>query len=52
LHSGFENEFVDIDSFSDVVAKVAKEAKTSAAAVETIDPQPVKRLLSSRKSLK
>jgi hypothetical protein len=32
---------VDIDSFSDVVAEVTKEAETSAAAVETADPQPV-----------
>jgi hypothetical protein len=40
---GSENEFVDIDSFSDVVAKVAKEAETSAAAVETVDSQPVSR---------
>jgi hypothetical protein len=40
---GSENEFVDIDSFSDVAAEVTKEAETSAAAVETIDPQPVSR---------
>jgi hypothetical protein len=38
-----ENEFVDIDSSSDVVAEVAREAKTSAVAIETIDPQPVSR---------
>jgi hypothetical protein len=42
---GFENEFVDIDSFSDVVAEVVKEVETSAtaASVETVDPQPVGR---------
>jgi hypothetical protein len=40
---GSENEFVDIDSFLDGVAKVAKEVETSAAAVETADPQPVNR---------
>jgi hypothetical protein len=34
---------VDIDCFLDVVAEVAKEAETSAAAVETADPQPVNR---------
>jgi hypothetical protein len=34
---------MDIDSFSDVVAEVAKEAETSAAAVETAEPQPVNR---------
>jgi hypothetical protein len=34
---------VDIDSFSDVVAEVTKEAEISATAVETIDPQPVSR---------
>jgi nucleoside-triphosphatase THEP1 len=32
---------VDIDSFSDVVAEVAKEAETSIAAVETADSQPL-----------
>jgi hypothetical protein len=34
---------VDIDSFSDVVAEVVKEVETPAAAVETVDPQPVGR---------
>jgi hypothetical protein len=34
---------VDIDSFSDVVAEVAKEAETSAAAIEIADPQSVSR---------
>jgi hypothetical protein len=34
---------VDIDSFSDVVAEVTKEAETSAAGVETADSQPVNR---------
>jgi hypothetical protein len=34
---------VDIDSFLDVVAEVAKEVETSAAAVETADPQPLNR---------
>jgi hypothetical protein len=34
---------VDIDSFSDVVAEVAKEVETSAAAVETANPQPLNR---------
>jgi hypothetical protein len=38
---GSKNEFMDIDSFSDVVSEVAKEAETSAAAVEIADPQPV-----------
>jgi hypothetical protein len=38
---GSENEFVDVDSFSDVVAEVAKEAETSAVAIETAHPQPV-----------
>jgi hypothetical protein len=32
---------VDIDSFSDVVAEISKEAETSVVAVETVDPQPV-----------
>jgi hypothetical protein len=38
---GSKNEFVDIDSFSDVVTEVVKEVETSAtvAAVEIIDPQ-------------
>jgi hypothetical protein len=34
---------VDIDSFSDVVAEVVKKVETSAAVVETADPQPVSR---------
>jgi hypothetical protein len=38
-----KNEFMDIDSFSDVVAGVCKEAGTSVAAVETADPQLVGR---------
>jgi hypothetical protein len=38
---GSKNEFVDIDSFSDVVAEVVKEVETSVAAVETVDPQPI-----------
>jgi hypothetical protein len=43
----FENEFVDVDSFSDVVAEVQKEvviaatAETSTAAIDTVTPQPV-----------
>jgi hypothetical protein len=32
---------MNIDSFLDVVSEVAKEAETSAATVETADPQPV-----------
>jgi hypothetical protein len=36
-----ENEFVDIYSFSDVAGEVATKAEASAAAVETIAPQPV-----------
>jgi hypothetical protein len=40
---GSENEFMDIDSFSDVVVEVVKEVETPAAAVETVDPQPVGR---------
>jgi hypothetical protein len=36
-----ENEFVDIDSFLDVANKAATKTETSAAAVETIVPQPV-----------
>jgi hypothetical protein len=40
---GSENEFVDIETFSDVVAKVSKEAETFAAAVESADLQPVSR---------
>jgi hypothetical protein len=36
---GSENDFVDIDSLSDVVAEVVKEVATSAA-VEIVDPQP------------
>jgi hypothetical protein len=34
-----ENEFMDIDSLSDVVAEVVKEVETSVA-VEIVDPQP------------
>jgi hypothetical protein len=55
---GSENEFVDIDSFSDVVVEVVKEVETSvaAAAVETVDPHPLvtktRPLPNSRKSLK
>jgi hypothetical protein len=37
---GSKNEFVDIDSFSDVATE---EAEISVAAVETADPQPVHR---------
>jgi hypothetical protein len=40
---GSENEFVDIDSLSYVVAEVVKGIETSAAAaaaIETVDPQP------------
>jgi hypothetical protein len=38
-----ENEFVDINSFSDVVAEVVKEVETFAvaAAVKVVDPQPI-----------
>jgi hypothetical protein len=40
-----ENEFVDIESFSNVVTEVVKEVETSAAtaAVEVVDPQPSSR---------
>jgi hypothetical protein len=38
---GSENEFVDIDSFSDVAGEATQEAEISAAAVETTIPQPV-----------
>jgi hypothetical protein len=41
LTLGSKNEFVDIDSFSDVACEAAKEAEISAAAVETTVPQPV-----------
>jgi hypothetical protein len=39
---GSKNEFVDVETFLDVVAKVQKEVKTSvaAAAVGVADPQP------------
>jgi hypothetical protein len=39
---GSENEFVDIESFSDAVIEVVMEIETSAAAaaVEIVDPQP------------
>jgi hypothetical protein len=39
---GSENEFVDVETFSDAVAEVQKEVTTSvaAAAVGVVDPQP------------
>jgi uncharacterized protein YktA (UPF0223 family) len=42
---GFENEFVDVETFSDAVAEVQKEVTTSvaAAAVGVADPQPSSR---------
>jgi hypothetical protein len=36
-----ENEFVDIDSFSDVAGEASKEVEIPAAAVEATVPQPV-----------
>jgi hypothetical protein len=40
---GSENEFVDIDSFSDVAGEASKEAEIPVVVVETIVPQPVHR---------
>jgi hypothetical protein len=42
---GSENEFMDVETFSDVVAKVQKEVTTSVAtaAVGVADPQPSSR---------
>jgi hypothetical protein len=55
---GSENEFVDIEKFSDVVAEVHKEVVTSVAAatIRVVDPQPLvaktRPLPNSPKSLK
>jgi hypothetical protein len=40
---GSENEFVDVETFSDAISKVQKEVTTSvaAAAVRVVDPRPL-----------